>query len=203
MTEPPAGAHLKGQIFLARLEYLREYHGAEGLQRVLGTLPGEDRDRLAGVDREAWYPFAMLMRLDKTIAGTLAPSDPAIYERLGAASSRHRTEWLGEHARLVNVHGFLSRVADEHRRFHTFGKALYHRTGFTEGEIAYSECPEVDLVWCSASRGYFRGAIEFLTGGPVAVDERKCQCRSDEACVFKLRWMGTGSFQIPAGIRKN
>ena len=194
---------MKGQIFLARLEYLRDSHGAEGLQRVLAALQAEDRDRLTAVGRETWYPFAMLMRLDKAIAGVLAPGDPTIYERLGAASSRHRTEWLGEHARLVNVHGFLSRVADEHRRFHTFGKALYHRTGFTEGEIAYSECPEVDLVWCSASRGYFRGAIEFLTGGPVAVDERKCQCRSDEACVFKLRWMGTGSFQIPAGIRKN
>jgi len=192
---------MKGQIFLARLEYLRDSHGAEGLQRVLAALQAEDRDRLTAVGREAWYPFAMLMRLDKAIAGVLAPGDPTIYERLGAASSRHRTEWLGEHARLVNVHGFLSRVADEHRRFHTFGHAAYHRTGFTEGELLYSEYPEVDEVWCRASRGYFRGAIEFLTGGPVTVEESQCQCRGDGACVFRMRWSGSGAYSIPLPVK--
>jgi hypothetical protein len=192
---------MSGQIFLARLEYLREHHGSEGLQRVLAALTAEDRSCLSGADREAWYPFAMLMRLDRAIAGVLAPGDPAIYERLGEASSRHRTEWLGEHARLVSVHGFLSRVADEHRRFHTFGKAVYQRTGFTEGEISYSDYPEVDEIWCRASCGYFRGAIELLTGGPARVQERQCQCRGHEACIFNMNWMGTGSIRIPPGSR--
>jgi hypothetical protein len=187
---------MSGQIFLARLEYLREFHGSEGLQRVLASLPAQDRSSLTGADREAWYPFALLMRLDRAIAGVVAPDDPEIFERLGAASSRHRTEWLGEHARLVNVHGFLSRVAEEHRRFHTFGKAAYQRTGFTEGEIAYSEYPEVDEIWCRASRGYFRGAIEMLTGGPVSIHEVTCQCRGEAACLFRLRWMGTGSYRM-------
>lgn len=196
VTVPPAGAHMKGQIFLARLEYLREAHGSEGLQRVLASLPAQDRERLAGVDREAWYPFAMLLRLDRAIGLVLAPGDPAIYERLGEASSRHRVEWLGEHARLVSVHGFLSRVADEHARFHTFGKAAYRRTGFTEGEIRYSDYPELEDIWCRASTGYFKGAIEFLTGGPATVRETKCQCRGDEACLFQMNWMGTGSIRI-------
>lgn len=187
---------MSGQIFLARLEYLREYHGSEGLQRVLAALTAEDRGRLAGADRGDWYPFAMLMRLDRAIAGALAPGDPAIYDRLGVASSRHRTEWLGEHARLINVHGFLSRVADEHRRFHTFGRAAYQRTGFTEGEISYSEYPEVDEIWCRASCGYFRGAIEFLTGAPASVQEVQCQCRGDAACLFHMRWMGSGAIRI-------
>jgi hypothetical protein len=187
---------VRGQILLARLEYLREFHGSEGLQRVLAALAAEDRARLTGVDREDWHPFGTLLRLDKAIADVLAPGDAGIYERLGEASARHRTEWLGEHARLVNPHGFLSRVADEHRRFHTFGKAVYHRTGFTEGEVAYSDYPEKDLMWCRASRGYFRGAIEFLTGGAVKVEETKCQCRGDDACVFELHWMGSGAIRI-------
>jgi uncharacterized protein (TIGR02265 family) len=187
---------VRGQILLARLEYLREVHGPDGLQRVLSALSAEDRTRLASADRQAWYPFRTLMRLDKAIAEVLAPGVAGIYETLGEASARHRTEWLGEHARLVNPHGFLSRVADEHRLFHTFGKAVYRRTGFTEGEIAYSEYPETDLNWCRASRGYFRGAIELLTGGPVKVEETKCQCRGEDACVFQLHWMGSGAIRI-------
>lgn len=193
---------MRGQIFLARLEYLREVHGSEGLQRVLGALEAEDRARLTGVDRGAWYPFGTLLRLDKAIATVMAPGDPGIYERLGEASARHRTEWLGEHARLVNPHGFLSRVADEHRRFHTFGKAVYRRTGFTEGEVAYSDYPEQDLIWCRASRGYFRGAIEFLTGGPTKVEETTCQCRGDDVCCFQVHWMGSGAIRI-APPKKN
>jgi hypothetical protein len=198
VTEPPAGAHVRGQILLARLEYLREFHGVEGLQRVLASLSPEDRARVSGVDRDGWFPFALLLRLDKAIAGVLAPADPAIYERLGVASSRHRTEWLGEHARLVNVHAFLSRVADEHRRFHTFGRAAYRRTGFNDGEISYSEYPELDEIWCRASCGYFRGAIELLTGGPAEVHELTCQCRGGAACIFQMHWMGSGAIRIDA-----
>lgn len=192
---------MKGQIFLARLEYLRESHGGEGLRRVLARLPDADRSRLTSVDREAWYPFGLLMRLDRAIAEVVSPSDPTIYERLGVASSRHRTEWLGEHARLISVHGFLSRVAEEHRRFHNFGKAEYRRTGFTEGQLAYSDYPELDEIWCRASCGYFRGAIEFLTGGPAGVEERQCQCRGDAACVFHVHWSGSGAIKLPPLLR--
>jgi hypothetical protein len=197
VTSPPPGAHVRGQLLLARLEYLREFHAAGDLANILSQLPDEDQRRLARVDRDAWYSFSLLIRVDKAIAAVLAASDPGIYERLGAASSRHRTEWLGEHARFVSVHGFLSRVADEHSRFQTFGRAAYRRTGFTEGEVHYSEYPELDPVWCQASRGYIRGAIEFLTAGPAVVDEPQCQCRGDAECVYRAKWSGSDAFRAP------
>jgi hypothetical protein len=140
------------------------------------------------VSRELWYPFSALALLDAAIARLETPAQPDIFERLGSASARHRTEWLGEHARLFSVHGFLSRVADEHRRFHSFGHAAYRRTGFTEGEIAFSGYPEAYESFCRSSQGYFRAAVELLAGGPVDVVERSCQCRAQPACVFHIRW---------------
>jgi hypothetical protein len=186
---PTAGPpRLRGQLFLARFDYVLRQHGAEMVEAVLQSLDPEDAQMLRGLERGAWYPFGTLARLDRAIARLTAPGDEGIYDRLGAASARHRTEWLGAHARLYSVHGFLSRVADEHRRFHDFGEAAYRRAGFNEGEIAFWAYPEAYDVFCRASVGYFRVAVEFLTGGPAVVEERSCQCRGERACAFWVRW---------------
>jgi hypothetical protein len=185
--EPPCPS-LKGHFFQVRIEYVREHYGYEALAQVMEALPEEERRLLEGLDGDGWYPFRSLNALDRCIARRLAPDDPGLFERLGALSARHRADLLGEHARLINVHGFLSRLADEHERHATFGRASYQRMGFTEGVIRVSGFPEVDEVYCRGSRGFFRAAVELLTGGPVEVEEPRCQCRGAPACVYWLKW---------------
>ena len=99
---------------------------------VMQALDEPDRGALCGLDRREWYPFGTLVRLDRTIARLTAPGDEAIYERIGRASARHRTEGLGPHARWHSIHGFLSRLADQHPRLHSFGDAVYHRHGVSK-----------------------------------------------------------------------
>jgi uncharacterized protein (TIGR02265 family) len=190
VIEPPKplGPCLKGHFFHVRFEYVREYYGYDALAAVMQALPTEDRETLEGLDREAWYPFRSLNALDRCIASQLAPDDPGLFERLGAMSARYRADLLGEHARLVNVHGFLSRLADEHELHATFGRVRYRRLGFTEGELQMSEFPEVDEVYCRGSRGYLRAAAELLTGGPVDVVEVACQCDGRPACIYRINW---------------
>ncbi len=190
MAQPPesAGPFLHGQIVVARFEYLRRHQGTDSISAVLEALTPADRELLKGVDRETWYPFSTLNRLDRAIAGHIGGDASAIYERLGEASAQQRTLWLGEHAALVNVHGFLVRMAEEHRRFHNFGQAEYRRINFSVGEISFSEYPENDPVYCLSAKGYFRRSIEHLTGAPVSAEERYCQSRGDVACVWSLRW---------------
>jgi uncharacterized protein (TIGR02265 family) len=188
LRRPPPGPHVRGQLFQARFEYLRREHGAAMIGTVLEALEEADRAAIKGLEREGWYPFRTLVRLDRAIARLTAPADEGIYERLGSASARHRTEWLGADVRLFSVHGFLSRAAEDHGRFHSFGEAAYRRGGFTEGDIAFSAYPETDEAFCRASAGYLRAAVEFLTAGPAAVEERSCQCRGDSACHFWIRW---------------
>jgi predicted hydrocarbon binding protein len=130
------------------------------------------------------------VRLDRAIADVVAGGDPATFVELGRASARHRTELLGEHVALVSPHAFLSRLAEEHRRFHTFGRAEYRRLGFRRGQIAFSEYPEVDPAYCLTGTGYLQGAVEMLSGGPAQVRELTCQCRGEAACLYDLRWEG-------------
>lgn len=196
---PPNGPHLKGQLFAARLDYLRRNHHSDAIAKVLAELPEADRALLKGLDREGWYPFGTLVRFDRTVARLLAPGDPGIFDRLGAASSRVRNEWLGEHASLISPHAFLSLVAEEHQRFHTFGRASYVRTGFTEGEIAFSEYPELDETYCLGARGYIRATVELLTNAPASVEERRCQCRGDDACAFWVHWTARSEGHTESG----
>jgi hypothetical protein len=184
---------LKAQLLLARLEYLGSLTGPEVKARVLRCLPEEERERLRQLSGEAWVPFRLLMSLDHAIRSVLAPGDDTLFVELGRASARQRTEWLGEHAPLVSVHGFLSRVAEEHRRFHTFGRAEYQRLGFRHGQIAFYEFPEVDPAYCLSASGYLTAAIEMLGGARARVQEVICQCRGQGACRYDLRWDEKGA----------
>jgi hypothetical protein len=183
-----AAPQVRGELFLARFSYVRDTYGPDAMQRLLGGLTESDRRELETVAERQWYSFALLNRLDRAIAERLAGSDTGVYERLGAASARDRTMALKDVAAFVSVHGFLARTAEEHRRFHTFGRASYRRISFTEGELTYLEYPEPDRVYCLGGLGYLRAAVEQLAGPPVMVEERWCQCRGDAACVFNMQW---------------
>jgi hypothetical protein len=180
MAAPPA--ELKGQLLQSRLEYVRLKHGPAAVQHVLGALPEPERARLKGLTREGWYPFRTLVALDRAVVETVGAGDERLYVDLGRASARHRTEWLGEHAPLVSVHGFLSRMAEEHRRFHTFGRAEYRRLGFRHGQISFFEFPEVDPAFCLSGGGYISAAVEQLSGSPPRVEELACQCKGQPSC---------------------
>jgi uncharacterized protein (TIGR02265 family) len=195
----PPGPHVTGQLFVARIEYLRQHHGPEAIARVMAALSEEDRERLRGVGSSGWYPFGMVIRFDRAVALLLAPGDGAIFERLGAASAQIRNEWLGEHASLVSPHGFLSRVADEHRRFHTFGRVAYQRTGFTDGELSFADYPEKDATYCLGAMGYLKRSLEVLTSGPVRIEEPECQCRGDARCLFSIQWTQRHSMPSAGG----
>ena len=186
MGDPPAS--LKGQLLQSRLEYVRDRHGPAAVRRVLEALPGAERGRLQGLTREAWYPFRTLVLLDRAIVDTVGGGDERLFFDLGRASARHRTEWLGEHAPLVSVHAFLSRMAEEHRRFHTFGRAEYRRLGFRHGLISFFEFPEVDPNFCISGRGYISAAVEQLSGRPPRVEELACQCNGEPSCSYDVRW---------------
>ena len=190
MTNPEElhGPHVHGEIVVSRLEYLKSHHGPESIRKVLDALQEDDRRAFTGFDREAWYPFAALIRLDEKIAALFGGGDPLFYERLGELSSHTRMAWLGEHASLVSVHGFLSRTAETHHRLHSFGNAEYHRIGFSEGELVLSGYSTPSPVYCGSAIGYLRASLERLTADTATVEERSCQCRGDAACVFYMQW---------------
>jgi hypothetical protein len=187
---------VSGELFQVRFAYVREHYGSEALAALLAGLPAADREQLEGVAGRRWTSFGLLNRLDRAIAERLAGNDAGVFERLGAASARQRSMALRDVAPYVSVHGFLTRIAEDHRRFHTFGRASYRRVSFTEGELTYLDYPEPDRAYCLGGLGYLRTAVEELAGPPVTVEERWCQARADAACVYNLQWGRRGGSEL-------
>lgn len=192
MTDCP-GPHVKGRFFQTRLDYVRRYHGEAALDGLLAALPASEREAIEALDKDNWYSFRSLNALDRLIAARLAPEDPGFFERLGALSARQRADRLGPHARFVNVHAFLARLAEEHPQDHDFGRLTYRRLGFNEGEVRAFGFPEADEAFCRSTRGFLRAAVELLTGGPVELREGMCQCRRQPSCLYRLCWPATGA----------
>jgi hypothetical protein len=186
----PPGAHVRGHLLQARFDYLRRGPGPGTIEAVLAALPEEERTPLRSVRPWRWYPFSTLIHLDQALATVLGRDEAELFEELGRASARQRTEWMGPDAPAAGVHAFLSRVAADHRLFHSFGQVAYRREGSSVGKVSSSEFPGMHRAYCSSARGFLQGAVERLTGAPATVEERTCQTWGDPACTYRVRWAG-------------
>lgn len=186
--DPGGSLRVQGRLLASRIEFLRHRHGPEVLGRCLERLSTKDRDAFGELDTDRWYPFAMLVRFDRAITDTLGPDPGAVLEELGAWSARLHTTWLGRDAPLVSAHAFLARLAEDHRRLVDFGHAEYRRHAFREGELRYSGYPRPEPSYCRSGVGFLRRAVQLLCSSPVSVEEVRCQCRGDDACVYRICW---------------
>jgi hypothetical protein len=184
----PEEPFIRGHYLVSRVEYLRRRHAPDGIARVLARLAPSDCEYLQELAPVAWYPFALLDRLDRAIGEEFAPGDPSLYEELGSWSARQHTTWLGDDAAHVSVHAFLSRLAEGHRRYHSFGGAQYVRQGFNGGELCCYDYPRPEITFCRSAVGFLRHCIRILSGPGVQVQETGCQCRGEPACIFVMRW---------------
>jgi len=84
-------ARMKGIAVLSALSFLRETHGAEACDAVLGELNAEAQARIRTSCREAsWHPVEDLTALMEIARRRLAPDDPEFLRKLG----RYPTECL-------------------------------------------------------------------------------------------------------------
>ena len=140
--EPATGAHVRGLLFLGRFEYVRRR-----------ARPGDGGGGAAGPRRAR--PHGPPRRRPPRVVSLRHPRPPrprhrpphgarrrcrlrAPRRRLRRASARNG--WARTRG-CYSVHGFLSRVAEQHSRLHSFGEATYRRRGFTEGELAFAWDP--------------------------------------------------------------
>ena len=97
--------HMKGAVLKARVAFIEEHFGKDGVQKVIGRLAQADRAMLEVILPIRWYPFDLGERMDAAIVAALGNGDPRFFERLGAASAERN---------LTTVHKGFLRPGDPH-----------------------------------------------------------------------------------------
>ncbi len=181
---------VKGNILKARSAFVREEFGAEAWEKVLASLPDEDRKLFsATITNVGWYPFEAGKRLDAAIVDVLGRGDTAVFERIGRASAKENLG--GVHNQFLqpgNPQGFMSKAAMIYRFYYDVGHRTWESTGPTSGILTTFDAETYSVADCATVIGWYKQALEMCGASHVSITEETCRARGGDCCRYRVSW---------------
>lgn len=179
----------KGSTFLSTLDYVSARGGAGAVERILGSLAPEDRERIEAVTATGEVPLELLFRLLHAADRVLAPGNPGWVEEAGAWSIESRgvqlyggilrkatpTEFLTQRVSLFQLYyrpGNMEVVEEEP------GRVVLRLVGFDS----------LDTLFCRRQTGGLLRSVQLAGGRDAAVRHVRCGVEGDAFCEWELRW---------------
>ena len=182
--------NVKGSVLQSRLEFVLHHRGAEGVQRVLDRLPGDDRAVFSGLVMPfAWYPFEANDHLDHAIALEMGRGD-AVFRELGAASaddnltSASQLHYMREH----NPHALLKQASGIFTVYYDTGRREYERLADTRAALRTLDSLSFSTSDCLTVIGWHERAIEMCGGRNVRITEPHCRALGAALCEYLCEW---------------
>lgn len=187
-------AQIKGLAVRARLEYLEQQFGRQGLSRVVDALTPEHRELLRdGVLVSGWYPLSLSDDLLGCAERLLGRGDGGLCREIGRASARKGL--AGVHSAFAGKLDPDEIAAKMARSTALLWQSYYDRgtmttraldTGGIESELTGMDVTEPWL--CHVLTGYIGAHVEVLGGSNVTVVHAQCHSRGEPRCVWSTRW---------------
>ncbi len=180
---------IRGTVLKARLAFVEEAAGKDGVARVLAALPPEDQKVLKMVLSISWYPFELGTRLDQAIVTEVGGGDGRYFERLGEASaasnlaSAHRA-----YLTKGDAHAFLAKAPQIYRMYYEVGRREYERTGEREGVLTTYDAETFSVPDCATVVGWHRKALELCGVAGVRIVEEECRAKGAPHCRYRVSW---------------
>ena len=190
MTAPSA-IKIKGSILLARLAFVEQNAGADGLARVKERLAPVDRAALEGVLSSSWYPFELGRKLDQAIVDELGGGRTDFFLRLGAASAERNL--TGVHRGFLlrgDPHRFLAQAPQIYSFYYDRGHRTYEATGDAEGVLTTHEAETYSSADCLTVIGWYVKALEMCGATGVRMLEEECRAQGARVCRYRVSWTG-------------
>ncbi len=188
MRENMVERHVKGGVLHARMDWVREKHGLDGLEALM--MEAQKRGYSSPLAREEfkiakWYPFNDLMILMRSYI-----------DKYGIEKFYQMSR---ESAKKTGVAGFLikwasspetllKKAAEYWPNFYDFGKieggAYSSNHGYLKGDGELSTEP----IFCESLTHYLTGILENLRIKDITVGHIKCIHKGDEHCEWDVLW---------------
>lgn len=180
---------VKGAVLKTRLSFVEEHFGADGVKRVLSSLPLEDQQALGMVLTIKWYPFELGKRLDTAIVEVLGGGRRELFERLGEASAEKNLATI-HHGFLApgRPHSFLSKAPAIYALYYETGRREYQQVGEREGVLITHDAETFSTADCLTVIGWYRKALELCGAGGVQMVEEECRAQGGQVCRYKVKW---------------
>jgi len=180
---------VKGTVLKARMAFVEQHAGAEGLSRVLSSLSEEDRKTLQTVLGVGWFPFELGKRLDDAIVKVLGGGRLEFFERLGEGSAE--TNLTGPHKAYLTPgqpHKFLAATPKIYDWYYRTGRRDYEKTGDTSAVLTTHDAETFSVPDCHTVIGWYRKALEMCGCSNVKVTEEECRAQGGAVCRYRLMW---------------
>ncbi|HXY29388.1 MAG TPA: TIGR02265 family protein [Gemmatimonadaceae bacterium] len=180
---------IKGAALRARLTFVEQHFGKDGVERVLDTLSEADRRTLKLVLPALWFPFDLGRRVDDAIVRVLGAGRPDFFERIGEASAEQNLSTV--HASFLSSgdpHAFLRKAPVIYRTYYESGRREYEQTGPTSGVLTTHDAPTPSAPDCLTVVGWHRRALQMCGARDVHVIEEECRASGGRVCRYRLSW---------------
>jgi uncharacterized protein (TIGR02265 family) len=180
---------IKGGVLTSRLAFLEGRGGPAAVDRVLATLPAEDRTVLSGnIAPSGWYPFETGSRLDTAIEAELGGGD-ALFREMGAQSARDNLSPAQRaFVRERDPHALLKGAASIYRLYYDTGRRTFERLGQRKVALRTYDSTTFSRADCLTVIGWHEQVISMCGGNNVRVTEVRCRTRGDEVCEYICEW---------------
>ncbi|MEM7248447.1 MAG: hypothetical protein AAF533_24150 [Acidobacteriota bacterium] len=184
-------SRIKGAAINARLDFIRERHGQDTLDRIVDSLDDMSQVILTGTLLPSiWYPYQVLQGLDEAIVNELGVEADEVFEVAGEQVGR-------QHAR--SLFRVFHREADPERVLR-LAVSIFSGCACGHGRLVLRKGQEpgqerLSVVGASAGRAhcltlgaYFRTVLAYCTENEVEVREVRCRNEEGDSCEFEFAW---------------
>lgn len=181
---------IKGNVLIARLEFIRRHFGQDAVEQVLAVLPEADQATLTGmITNVGWYDFETGKRLDEAIVRVLGKGDTKVFEDIGAASARYHLATVHKLAlEPGNPQGLLAKTPAVYRLYYDTGRREYTPTGPTSGVMTTYDAETYSSADCLTIIGWHKQALAMCGAKNVVITEETCRAKGGPVCRYVLSW---------------
>lgn len=180
---------IKGAVLKSRLTFVEEHSGADGVTRVVESLPPDDQRALKMIFTSNWYPFELGKRLDEAIVRVVGNGRPEFFVKLGEASAQKNLTSLHEgYLSKGNPQAFLAKAGKIYSMYYETGRREYEPTGERSGTLTTFDAETYSGPDCLTVVGWYRRALELCGAKNPSVVEEECRAKGGDVCRYRVAW---------------